>query len=326
MYASFAAAQFATGWKHEPEKTAQKHEEWAKARPIEFAVLGAAILAAEDNAPVLLFQGEQKVRGKVTGAWNQKQVGSCVGFGHARGGTDLMLWEIACGVGDPERDPGADGSPEVIYGGSRVEIGGGQLGNSDGSLGAWAADWLIKFGFVVRGKYGNLDLTTYSESVCRQLGRNGIPADLEGIAKQHPVTSAAVVRNKEEAWSALGAGKPVVPCSNVGFDSPLDSKGFCRPNGSWGHCMDFRGRFVHPDNGRTILCANSWDDYLGDGGKTKVYYVTADGKTDFFYLPTGHFCIAVDKTDAIDRMTQDGDTHALAGLTGWKVERLDYTP
>ncbi len=327
MYAQLSSgAQYATGWRDEPEKVIEKHDEWRAQRPIEFAQLGAAILASDDNAPVFLFDGEKNVRGKVEGAWNQKSVGSCVGFGFSRGENDLMLYEIACG--ELERDPGADMSPEAVYAGSRVEVGGGRLGNSDGSLGSWAADFVLRWGAVLRKKYGNVDLTTYSETLCRQLGSQGLPADIEAEAKLHPVRSVAVVRNKEEAWAALGAGKPVVPCSNRGFDSGLDTDGFCAPRGSWPRPRGRRARraAVHPTHGRTILNANSWANYLGATGTEKIYYVKQDGSTGWFYLPLGHFCIAIDKNTAIDEMTNSGDTHTLAGLTGWNVTRLDYTP
>ena len=40
-------------------------------------------------------------------------------------------------------------SPEVIYGGSRVEIGGGRI-RGDGSIGAWAARWVRDYGVVPR--------------------------------------------------------------------------------------------------------------------------------------------------------------------------------
>ena len=59
---------------------------------------------------------------------------------------------------------------EDIYAGSRVQIGGGRI-RGDGSIGAWAARYVNEYGALPRGKYGNVDLTTYSGSKARSWGR-----------------------------------------------------------------------------------------------------------------------------------------------------------
>ena len=63
--------------------------------------------------------------------------------------------------------------------------------SSDGSIGAWAAQWVKEWGVVVRGIYGTLDVTHYDEPTCRYLGDEGIPADVEAIARVHPITEVA---------------------------------------------------------------------------------------------------------------------------------------
>jgi hypothetical protein len=225
--------------------------------PAMFAAAAPGLLTGDDDAPIFLWKAEEKILGKMLKSWNQKGVGACVGFGNGRAGQDVLLWEIA--AGEPEEWPGAEISPEVIYGGSRVEVGGGRIGG-DGSVGAWAAKWVKDWGLVPRGVYGSLDLTEYSESTCRKLGSQGIPSDVEDLAKIHPVTGIAMVKTGAEYWAALGGGKPVAICSNRGFTTTL-KRGFCSPSGTWNHCMEGRGRFTHPTKGKCAVIQNSWDGY-----------------------------------------------------------------
>src|SRR5437763_1529398 len=71
-----------------------------------------------------------------------------------------------------------DLAQEVIYGGSRVEVGGGRL-RGDGSVGAWAAKFVHDYGVVPRGVHGRYDLSRYDERRCREYGARGVPGDLE---------------------------------------------------------------------------------------------------------------------------------------------------
>lgn len=230
-----------------------------------------------------------------------------------------MFYEIA--AGESEEFPGSEVCPEVIYGGSRVEVGGGQI-SGDGSVGAWAAKWLAKWGIVVRGVYGNLDLTKYDEATCKILGDRGIPADVENLAKLHPVTAVAQVNNGNEVWAMLGAGKPIAVCSQRGFAMVRNPDGSCDPQGSWAHCMAKRGRFIDPKGRKRIVIGNSWGDYLGSTNNV-FEYVNAAGQIARMELPPGHFHTSL---DVAHEMTQMRDTFALAGLTGWARVRMNYNP
>ncbi len=66
-------------------------------------------------------------------------------------------------------------STEVTYGGCRVEIGKKVLGFADGAAGVWAAEWLNKYGIVLRDKYGKYDLTTYNAQLAKQFGARACP-------------------------------------------------------------------------------------------------------------------------------------------------------
>ena len=284
-----------------------------------FADAAPGLLKGDDNAPIFFWKAEEKVLGGRKPSWNQKQVGACVGFGNGRTAQDLMLWEIA--AGEPETWPGAEVSPEVIYGGSRVEVGGGRI-SGDGSVGAWAAKWVKEWGVVVRGVYGSLDLTTYDEATCRKLGSQGIPTDVETLAKVHPVTAVAMVRNGDEFWAAVGGGKPVAVCSDRGFTTTL-KRGFCSPSGTWNHCMEGRGRFTHPSKGKCGVIQNSWNAYLSIPAAEDrfIEYVDIDGSVKTEELPEGCFATTL---DVIDGMMRQQDSFAMAGFKGWESVRFSW--
>lgn len=308
-----------TGWVDDPQAVTEVMTAWtARAMPTTFAAAAPNLMAAADDAPVFFWQAEELVLGKRLETWDQKSVGSCVGFGNGRCAQDLMLWEIA--AGEPEQYPGTEVCPEVIYGGSRVEVGGGRI-NGDGSVGAWAAEFLMRWGIVVRGVYGNLDLTRYSETTCRSLGNRGLSEELETVARVHPVRAAAMVTTKDEGWAAVGGGKPVVVCSNRGFTTHRDVDGYCSPSGVWNHCMTTRGRFIHPSRGKSVVLGNSWDDYLGSTNAV-VRYVE-DGVTKTMTLPPGHFATTLDVWGG---MLAQRDSFALAGMSGWAKSVVDWTP
>lgn len=307
--------EYGTGWKKDSVAVKQflsRLERNKKQSTFEKAAPRLLQKYGDDAAPVFFWHSERKVLGSVQKSWNQGQVGSCVGFGYGRATQDVMLNEVA--AGQAERYPGTDVSPEVIYGGSRVEVGGGGI-NGDGSIGAWAADWVKNWGVVVRGKYGALDLTSYNEGTCRRLGDQGIPADVEAIAKLHPVTEVALVTTTEGLWAALGSGKAVPVCSMQGWTTTRDADGYCRRSGEWAHCMTYRGRFVHPTRGKSVVIQNSWGDYLGSSN-AKFKYKDVDGSTKEETLPEGCFCVELTTTAEALR---DRDTFVLAGLTGWEA-------
>lgn len=311
---------FGTGWVKDDEAVNEVLNDWvSKGMEPMFRDAAPKLMTGVDDTPVLFWLAEEKVLSQQLATWNQNPVGSCVGFGSTRAAQDLALWEIA--AGEAESWPGSQFAPEVTYGGSRVEIGGGRI-RGDGSIGAWAAKWLMDYGIVVRGKYGSLDITSYNADTCRKLGRDGIPSDVESIAKVHPVRAAAMVTTKSEVWAAIGGGKTVFICSDQGFSMSLGSDGFCNTEGEWAHCMGVRGRFLHPRRGKSYVIGNSWANYLRDSG-TDVDYIAEDGTTKKFRLPAGCFCTT---EDVMAHIVAQRDSFALAGFSGWAKTTIDYTP
>lgn len=172
---------------------------------------------------------------------------NCVSHGWGLGIDILACTEIVAG----EREKWvAPVCTEIAYACSRVEIGGGRLGNSDGSMGSWMSAAVSKYGTLHRLKYlDKYDFTKYDGQVAKQLGRRGqgVPDELEPILREHPVRKVALVTSYKEARDAIVNGYPVPVCSNQGFTSTRDSDGFCRPKGRWGHCCPARTQIAMAD-------------------------------------------------------------------------------
>lgn len=233
-------------------------------------------------------------------------VHNCVSFGWGRGVNDSIL--NAAARGDIEA-PAEDVATEPIYGGSRVEVGGGRI-RGDGSVGAWAAKWVAMWGVLLRKVYGQHDLTKYSVSISRSWGRSGVPDELEPIARQFPVKTVSLVRSAEEAWKGLGNGYLLPICSNLGFASPYRD-GFCARKGQWNHCMLVRGRTLARKNGSTVKAfpvQNSWGDYI-DG---EPFFIDQDGNR--VELPEGCFLITWEEMEAILRQE---DSFLLSDVHGF---------
>lgn len=259
---------------------------------------------AEPDAPedVYLWDACRKATGNLLPPRDQGQVGCCVSFGTASAIEHLICVQIASG----NREEYKDLAQEVIYGGSRVEIGGGRI-QGDGSVGAWAAQFVTKYGVVARGKYDGYDLSKYDERRCRQFGDGGVPSPLEAAAKEHPVKAVTNVRTWAECRSAVRNGYPVAVCSDQGFRMQRDAAGFCAPQGSWAHCMAIVGVQGGKRPGAFIL--NSWGPSahtgpLGAGNPS----------------PAGFWADAA----VVDRMLREGDSWAFSGFNGFPSRKLDW--
>lgn len=303
---------YVPGWIDDPVEA-------ARVRGIIESEQGSSILfsdypiagSGDNDKTVLLWEPELKLYGNLKPSWNQGQVGSCVSFGWGRNCNDLFLQMVATGKSDK---PPGDVATEPIYGGSRYEVGGGQL-SGDGSLGSWAAKWVRDWGILFRTTYGSIDLTSYSESRCRQYGARGCPDELEPIAREHPVKTVALVRSADEAWSALGSFYGIPICSDQGFTTTLVD-GFCQASGSWAHCMAVRGRIKSRKYGRAFVIQNSWGNYLG-GDR----YIE-DDNGQRIQLPEGAFGC---RWETMDRILRQQDSYVISNAVGFPIrEELDW--
>lgn len=232
---------------------------------------------------------------------NQRDVGYCVGCGFKHS-IDVLLATLSLQRGDEWKPV----SPEAIYALSRVEIGGGRI-RGDGSVGAWAADAVGKYGVLPMEQVGGYDLRETQPSRAREWGRTGLPNDLEPIAKQHPVKEAARVTSWQEVKRAIGQGYPVAVCSDQGFTMERDNHGFARPSGTWNHCMAIIGIRSQPREGGYIL--NSWGDQAHTGP------VFPDD------MPVAGFWA---DAAVINRMVSQGDSFALSDAVGFPARQLPW--
>jgi hypothetical protein len=242
---------------------------------------------------------------KERGSWinDFQTIGDCVGHGYARGTALLAAAEISAGEREVWK---GDVASEAIYAASRVEIGGGRLGNGDGSIGAWAARAVTEYGTLIRGKYGNIDLTTYDGRRAKRWGNRGVglPDSLESVSKEHPVRTVSLCTSFEDARDSIHNGYPVVVCSMQGFNSRRDRDGYAKASGQWAHCMLFVGAEDRRGKRSGLLCDNSsWGENWIDGPKKE------DDQ------PGGAFWVDADVADRMLR--RDPDSYSLSGYEGF---------
>lgn len=253
---------------------------------------------------VYLWDAVRKVNGGKIPVKNQNPIGSCVSFG-----TNTALERtLAVDVATLRRAEWMRIAEEVTYAGSRVEVGGGRI-SGDGSVGAWAADFVRRWGVVGRAVHGQYDLTEYNPERCRSWGRSGVPAELEEVARQRPVKDTTRVTTWDEAKKALASGYGIAICSNQGFSRQRDANGVARAAGSWAHCMCLDGYHID-DNGREYgHIENSWgpDYHVGPVG-------WGEPTTAGFWA----------ESSVVERMLRQKDSWAFSGVKGFPLKRLDW--
>lgn len=243
----------------------------------------------------------QEATGNPWPEFHQGPIGSCVSFGTAQAVLFCMAAEQKAG----QRELVVTPCMEAIYGGSRVEVGGGKV-KGDGSIGAWAAKWIKGWGIVPQGVFGKYDLSRYSVERCKEWGDKGVPDDLEPIAKEHPIKDFVPVTDFDGACKALASGYGINVCSRQGFSMNRDAEGFCKPEGAWAHSMAFVGyqRGKRP----ALFVVNSWG------------FSTTTGPTPGDFPRSGWW---VDASVA-DRMLRSGDSFAYSDVKGFPAKKIDW--
>jgi hypothetical protein len=199
----------------------------------------------------------------------------------------------------------APAATEIIYAGGRIEIAKKSFGQTwrAGMTGTVAAEFVKRYGVLLRQKYLKWDFTDYSGQVADQLGRTGVPDELEPLCRLHPVGNVALVRSYDEARDCIYNGYPVVLCSSQGFNTRggRDKDGFLAPSRNpWMHSMLLAGiddAYTRPGG----LVQNSWGSSWIDGPKRHNQ-------------PDGSFWA---DSSVIDRICRQGDTIALSCYAGY---------
>lgn len=248
------------GWSPNPKGVEDWLNDPANKHPV-FGLAAQPLLADVEKKTMILPEYLLKVQP----SWTRisQGIGDCVSHGYEFACTLLMAIQAVL----QKRQFPAVVASEAIYGGSRVEARNQKFGGwSDGSYGAAAAKWVQQWGVVVRQDYSSTtgnpehDLRVYSAQKAKSWGAYGCggradAGKLDEVARLHPVQTTSLVTTFEEAAAAIRNGYPVPVCSNQGFTRTRDKDGFCRPSGSWAHCMCFCGvRWDRPG----LLCVNSW--------------------------------------------------------------------
>jgi len=261
------------------------------------------LLATAAPDDVFLWEACKRVTGNHLPAHDQDGVGCCVGEGFASAVEYLQCVEIAL---KNEVESYAPISSEVIYALSRVEIGGGRL-VGDGSVGAWAADAVTKYGVLPRQVLASVDLSKFNPQLARRWGQIGLPDELEPEARKHPVRTVSQVNSFNEAKAAIANGYPIAVCSNQGFTMMRDRDGFCLPRGSWAHCMCFIGAIGGQRPG--LCCLQSWGANV------------PKGPIGFGDHPDCAFWV---DAEVVERMLRQGDSWALSAFDGFPARKLDW--
>jgi hypothetical protein len=287
------------GWVRDPDEIAANLDD---RRTLHFhqTPAGKAALGDED---VYLWRGVRKVNNRGP-PWypntNQGSVGSCVGCGWAHSCDVVQASAITISGANFEWK---QTSPEAIYAGSRVEVGGGRI-SGDGSVGSWAAKWCRERGGLISVE----KVGPYSATRARDWGRKGVPDELEADAKTHPVKGCALVTSWTDVKRAVAQGYPVPVCSDRGFSMQRDATGQARPQGNWNHCMAIIGiRAARDGRSEAGFVLNSW----GDAAHTGPVW-PEDAPVAGFWADA----------NTIDRMVRQGDSFALSDVAGFPGRKI----
>lgn len=235
-----------------PDLVKEAFDLWSAEPTITSAIKGLPVKAGGRS---MLFEVGRKIMGTDPPNYPQ-EIGDCVSFGAKNAIEYVQFYPLANGA----RNVWTRVYPPYLYGCGRVFIGNRQMGNEDGSIGAWQAGAVLKYGTI---PIDAPNCPAYSGSIAKTWGYNGPPQSFVPIGQEHLVKSAAAVQTWEDLLAALTNGYPVTVASNVGFDMTPRSDGFHHYSTHWGHQMCFVG--IDDDPSDPYACVlNSWGDVHGD--------------------------------------------------------------
>ena len=249
-----------------PQFTDEVCEALSQHGPVSFADARPGFRGFGEGKSYLHQDAEQALFGKTLPSWMQNR-GTCVSQGSGRAIQDAIYSSIAVGglVGDL-----VSICFETIYGGSRIQIGRGQLGGGDGSCGAWAAQFMHDFGILKRGVYGSINLESPREDLAVQWGqpRYGVPQSLLAESASRKLPACLRCMTVEDVRDALAARYGVARCADMATDGVRDKDGIRRPRVSGGHCQELCGVYVDKDGDLMFVEQQSWGNAGPKGGGT----------------------------------------------------------
>jgi len=245
--------KFRHGWKG-PDKA---QREWDKIgdRFASFFIAGQT--ESSEGKRVVGWDFTRQVNGGEDLFNRAQEIGSCVGHGAINVVNYTACYEIVA-LGESERY--REGHVPYAYGTGRVQIGGGRLGNSDGSLGSWQADAVQQFGILATDEPG---VPPDDGKTCKLWGRKpGPPMKWIRIGKKHLIKTVARIHSYTELRDALANGHWATIASNRGFAMKLKfdkktGKHWFTGRDSWAHQMSLIGLDDDPRR-PGIARDNSW--------------------------------------------------------------------
>ncbi len=251
----------------DPAETAAVCEALAAHGPVSFGDARPDLKGFGAGKCVLLQDAERELFGHNLPSWSQQR-GTCVSQGTGRALQDALYFALSS-VG------GNIGKPvqlcfETIYGGSRVQVGKGKLGSGDGSIGAWAAQFVHDFGLLARGKYGSIDLSSAREDLAVQWGmpRAGVPQLLITASTAYKSRACMKCETVEDCRDASAAGYGLARCASKATSGTRDANGILRPKDSGGHCQELAGVFEDLRGNLMFVEQQSWGAQGPQGGGT----------------------------------------------------------
>lgn len=186
-----------------------------------------------------------------------QEIGDCVSWGLKHAVDHLACFEI---VRLGQREEFRPSFAPYFYGVSRIQIGGGELGGGDGSLGIWGAEGVKKYG-VLRADHEGVP--AYAGAVAKKWGaRPGPPKEFLEVGRNHLVKEFARISSYEELRDALVNGYPCTIASMRGFNMQLafdqkTNRHWWTGRDQWPHQMNIIG--IDDDPRRPgIYRGNSW--------------------------------------------------------------------
>lgn len=296
------SADYATGWVDDPGEV----EIVAQQQPYYSFSETPAGATVSTVSKVFLWKAWEKVIGKPFPNRDQGSYGTCVSFGTVAAIECTTACQSLAGTLEDVRDL----AQEIVYAGSRVEVGGGRF-SSDGSIGAWAAEFVRKWGVLDRGVFlnGKYDLRVYSGQLARKWGapRAGVPDELEPSIRQYPVKTITKVTTFDDACKALSAGYGIAISSSIGYQMQRDQDGFAKAGPRWDHCMALIGFQLGKRPGGFIQ--NSWGGSAHTGPR---------GAGD---PPSGGFWADAEN---IEKALKMGDSWAFSSVVGFPARVIPW--
>lgn len=286
------------GWMPAPEEVAR------------FMVTGlhkplAGALAFDSSKDTFLYKVFRESVGKDAPKGPQG-IGDCVSWGWSNLVNYIQALQIARAKKEGTLVPEyQEIATEATYAFSRVEIGGQRGSYSDGSVGAWAAEAAKRLGYLSRPYLQSKGLSpSYDKNRAKDWGANGVPDQFEPDARLHLCKAVAQVNSFEEAATFIQNGYPVAVCSDQGFTMTRNPDGFCRPSGTWNHCMLF---MAYRSDKPGLCCSQSWGGMVPDGP------LALEQPDNTFWVDP----------NTVNRMLKQGDSFAGSPFDGYMTQ--DFT-